>query len=548
MTTQLNPPEHRTGRPILDLTIGDARMRETSVRLSLLAILAVALFLRIVFAAGMAGDDDLSIAGRAIAILDHGLHVPLGHYSARLGLTLPLAGIFYVFGVGIAQLMALPMMASLLGIFLSYRIGRTLFDSRVGLLAAAALAFYPLDTEFAGLFFPDLIQGVALAAAFALALKSSTAESGRTAYAIAAGFCWSYAYYVKIDAFFMGFVLLLALALGYVRWRSAIIICMVTSVLVGIEFLVYAKLTGSPLYHVELERRAANEVLGAAGMDNLLIYPKVMFLTVYQTGIHFYLLLAAIVLAVVRRSRPALMLAGWVLIFLFWLTFGIDPFNSVVRLKPQLPRYLLDIAVPMSVLIGWVVLWGYERVSRCFTIAVCTVGTALAVAFMHFDTLNFEASKATQIATAAAVDHHWFPLYADAQSMGIVQFMLHDHPQANEVRTVQHHDFLAGVTTFGSIAEPRAYLLINYDYARKLEQRSLVVPIIPSQFGMTAKEVFSVDNPMPASTYRILRALAYLGGFLPVAALRDHIHAATDEVMRTGDVKIYELERPIVQN
>jgi hypothetical protein len=129
MTTQLNPPEHRTGRPILDLTIGDARMRETSVRLSLLAILAVALFLRIVFAAGMAGDDDLSIAGRAIAILDHGLHVPLGHYSARLGLTLPLAGIFYVFGVGIAQLMALPMMASLLGIFLSYRIGRTLFDS-----------------------------------------------------------------------------------------------------------------------------------------------------------------------------------------------------------------------------------------------------------------------------------------------------------------------------------------------------------------------------------------------------------------------------------
>ncbi len=108
------------------------------------------------------------------------------------------------------------MAASLLGIYLTYQLGTLLFEPAVGLLGAAVLALYPKDVEFAGLCFPDLIQCVALAASFLLALRAANSGQGDVLAAMG-GICWAYAYYVKIDAFFMGAVYLLGAAMGFLQ-------------------------------------------------------------------------------------------------------------------------------------------------------------------------------------------------------------------------------------------------------------------------------------------------------------------------------------------
>jgi hypothetical protein len=505
-------------------------------------VLLVALALRVFFAAGISGNDDLSVANSAVGILDHGIGVPGGHYAARFGLTLPLAAIFAVAGVGVAQLVVFPLLVSLAGVWLAWWLGCRLFDRATGMFAALALAFYPMDVEYAGLFFPDLIQGVALAGAVACAIE----PDGRRGIgsAIAAGALWAYAYYVKIDAAVLLFVLLLAWALGYLRFGRLVLVGIAAFLLVGVELAAYAALTGDPFYHVALERRAANEVL-AAGNDyrELFTYPKAMFLTVYETGAHFYILLVGIVLALALRRRPALLLVGWVAIFLAWLMFGVDPFGGHVRLKPQISRYLLDFAVPMAALVGWT-FSTLLRALPAWLVGLAGVGAAaVAVVFMAFNGLSYQPAMATRMALDQAVRQNWFPLYTDVQSMAIAAFMLHDSPHFSELHQLQLHNFLTGVTTFATVAEPRAWLLDNAAYERRLAKRNLVTPIDPAQFGMKPTPVFTVDRPLPAIDYSILAGLVAVSDLAPVPGLRAHIHDTADDLLLPGVATIYRLER-----
>jgi hypothetical protein len=507
-----------------------------------LAVLLLALALRLFFAAGISGNDDLSVANGAVGILDHGISLPGGHYGARFGLTLPLALVFRVAGVGVPQLIVLPLLFSVAGVWLAFRLGTKLFDPLAGLFSALALAFYPLDVEFAGLFFPDLIQGVALAASMACALEFDRERGAGSA--IAAGALWAFAYYVKIDAVVLLFVLLLAWALGYLRFSRLLLVGFFAFVLVGVELVAYGVLTGNPFYHAELERRAANEVL-AAGMDyrQLFTYPKAMFVTVYETGAHFYLLLAAFVLVLLRRERAALLLAGWIVIFLAWLTFGVDPFGAALRLKPQIPRYLLDFAVPMAVLIGWLFA-AAARLLPALLVGLVGLGAAsVAVVFMAFNGLSYQPAMATRISLDEAVRQNWFPLYVDVQSMSIASFMLHDSPHRAELHQIQMHDFLAGKTTFGTIAEPRAWLLDNAAFERRLAKRNMVTPIDPAQFGMTVTKVFTVDRPLPAVDYAILSGLVAVSDLVPVPGLRSHIHETADDLLLPGVANVYLLEK-----
>jgi len=505
-------------------------------------VLLLALALRLCFAAGISGNDDLSVANSAVGILDHGFAVPGGHYAARFGLTWPLAALFAVAGVGVPQLVFFPLLVSLLGVWLAWWLGSRLFDPTTGLLAALALAFYPMDVEYAGLFFPDLIKGVALAAAVACAIEPGARRGLGSA--IAAGALWAYAYYVKIDAAVLLFVLLLAWALGYLRFGRLVLVGLVAFLLVGVELAAYAALTGDPFYHAALERRAANEVL-AAGMDYraLFTYPKAMFVTVYETGAHFYVLLLGVLLALLLRRRPALFLAGWVAIALAWLMFGVDPFGATIRLKPQISRYLLDFAVPMAVLIGWTFATA-ARWLPAWLVGLAGAGAAaVAVVFMAFNGLSYQPAMATRIALDEAVKQNWFPLYTDVQSMAIAAFMLHDSPHLAELHQIQMHNFLTGVTTFGTVAEPRAWLLDNAAYERRLAHRNLVTPIDPAQFGMSVTKVFTVDRPLPAMDYAILHGLVTVSDLVPVPGLRAHIHETADDLLLPGVANVYRLER-----
>jgi hypothetical protein len=484
----------------------------------LTGILAFALMLRLAFAIGISGNDDMSVAAAAMKVLDHGLHVPAGHYEARLGLVLPLAGLFALAGVHVVSLVIIPMALSLLGIFLAYRVGAALFDEKVGLLAASVLAIYPMDVEYAGLYFPDLIQGCLMALSFLLLLK----RNGRSGMvdAVAAGLVLGYAYYVKEDAIFMGAVLLLGAALGHCAWSRVIMAGAVAAGLVGVECVVYGVLTGHPFLHAELVRRSNDEVL-ATNMDyrDIWTYPKTMFFNPHETGATFYAAALGLVFAALRPTRPLVMVIGWCAVFLIWLSFGFDPFSMTFRLKPQLSRYLQDFSIPLCILVGWTLLRLWRRIPRVVWVGGGVAAVALALVCVIFNALGYQAPRATRRGLDAAVSHGWFPLYADVQSISIADFVLHDSVHRADVHPAQEHDFLTGKTSFPTIVSSPAYLLVNEGFAARLRQRNLVQPIDPSGFGMKTTLIDQVGADVPPGGAVLLDAMAAMGGkFLQLAA------------------------------
>jgi hypothetical protein len=232
-----------------------------------------------------------------------------------------------------------------------------------------------------------------------------------------------------------------------------------------------------------------------------------------------------------------------VAIFLVWLTLGVDPFGATFRLKPQLPRYLLVFAVPMCVLIGWSLQYFYRRLSKWVAYAASAAMVLAAIPLMAFDQLNYEPTLATLRALEIATAQNYFPLYPDNGSSTIAKFVLHDSPRRADVHYIHNHDFLAGKTTFGSVDQSPAYMLINYDFQQRLLERSLVRPLDPQHFGMRAREVATIDNPAWPVSYSILRLLGFAGGMVPIASVRDHIQKTAQEVLRTQDARIYRLDR-----
>lgn len=501
---------------------------------TLLLILVCAAILRLLFSTSFSGNDDLSVASCALRLLDDGLRVPTTHYCARFGLMIPLAAIFGVAGTGATQISLVPALASLGAVLLAYALAARLFDRRTGLVAAAAMALWPMDIEYAGLAFPDALQSALLAASFLFFLRDTTRA------AIVAGAFWAWAYYVKLDAFFLGFVLLAATLLRFVSWKTLVVTGAVALALVSIELAIYAVRAGDALLRLHLESVAANEVL-AAGNDyrNLATYPKAMFAVPHEAGLHYWLFALGAIAAIRLRSRPALLLLLWCMLWQAWLMFGADPFAGF-RLKPQLPRYLLSWSVPMCVLAGWGFLHLLRR-ARPLGFAAAAGAVACTLVFAPFNQLSYEAAAATRVALNAALQNRWFPLHPDVQSATLVEFLLHGKPEASQARPVQHHDFLRGVTSFDPITQAPAYLLVNEDYARRLQLRSLVRPIDPAGFGLKPVQLLQVDNPMPALSYAALRALATVAKVLP-GPLRANIDRTADDVLRPADARIWRLD------
>lgn len=506
-------------------------------------ILLGAGLVRLVFSTSLSGNDDMSAATCALRLLDEGPHNPGGHYCARFGLTLPLAAVFALAGTGAAQISVVPALANLGGILLAWRLGTLLLGPATGLSAAALLALFPMHIEFAGMAFPDVLQGTLLSGAVLCALLASRHDGARGwALAAAAGLLWAWAHLVKLDAFVLGGVLLVAALMRLVKWQHVLATGLVALAVVGVELVAYAVLAGDPLQRVHWESAGANEITGA-GRDyrSLLTYPKAMFLVPYTAGLHYYLLLLGVAAALWTRSRPALFLVAWCVIWQAWLTIGSDPFSGF-RLKPQLGRYLLSWSIPMSVLAGWacVLLW---RRTRVLGVGVAAGVVACAAVFAPFNQLSYEAPMATRVALEAARRESWFPLYPDVQSLGMVRFLLRGRPEAAMVHPVQRHDFLRGETTFGTIPGPRAYLLVNESYARRLESRSLVRPIRPDGFGLLPTPVLRVGNPMPPVSYASLRLLVAAAQVLP-GVMRAQIEGTAAEVLRTDDASVWKLDAP----
>ncbi len=506
-------------------------------------VMALALAIRLIYFGGIDGADDMSTAAYALNMARGIFDLPVSHYGLRLGLTVPLGGIFAVFGVGEWQLALLPLLYSLLGIFLAYDIARRLGDDTAGLLAALVLALFPLDVLAATVYFPDVPLGVSLALAFSLGLRA-VASNRPYAWAVAAGLVWGFGYMVKIEAVFMGVVFLALAAQHRDRWRQVALIIVVFGAVVLGESLVYLALTGRFPYRLLVIGSTTGVMSKEYSAAQLWIFPKTWFVTFYDFGLHYYFLFAAWLWALATRQRALYPVLVWVAVYLLWLQFGGNPFSASYSVKSHLARYSSYVSVPMAVLIAHLLTRSW--IGRRKTAFAAAVG-AMALAglfFINFTSLNNERQVATKEALAYALRTDAFPLYMDQGSYDLASFLLAGRAEKDRIFSIQKHNFQTGKTELLDLDRLQGYLLLNKGFMRYRARRYFMDAVNEDSLKGRYEMVYSVNNPMGRLAYLQTRMMAFAASFLPSRFLREKIAGTARELLEGEDAVIFRLTSP----
>jgi hypothetical protein len=521
---------------------GDAE--RARVRLLLGIILLTALLLRLWCFVGLRGADDFSIATHALRLLQSGPWLPMGHYDARIGLYYPLALIYWIFGVGEWQTVGIVILASLVGVWLAYAIGRRMAGTAAGLLAALTLSVFPLDIVNASQLLPDLPMGVTSAMAFYLSRR--VIDAGRPYFwAVAAGLTWGFAYLIKIEAALLALPLLWLVWSNRRHWRPLSIVFVSAMAVVVAESVVYYLAGGTVMHRIYCVTHQgggrATEEFSAA---QLWVFPKMWFVTVYHFSLHYYFLLGGAIWALATRRASLYPIVLWVFVDLVWLEFGGNPLSEQYSIKSHLARYCEILVVPMSVLIG-------ASLSQLRTSLGPRVQYALVFGFVFaglffasFSSLDGEMVLATKKALREAVAQNYFPLYADQKSESIASIYLYDKGLRDQLHSLQHHNFRTQETSVRSLESLSGYALLNRGFMEYAWNRYRVDEVPYEQAIEQYPVLYRVDNPGPKLAYLQTRLLRSLARLLPSEFLRRKVVGTAEDLLRPGDAVILKLGRP----
>lgn len=502
----------------------------------LTAIIGVFLLTRLYLFVGIVGSDDVSLATHSLELLQDGLYLPHDHYSARIGIIYPQALIFALFGVGEWQMAALPLLASLTGLVVAYKLGEHYAGQSVGLLAALMIALFPLDAYFSSQLMPDLLLGATLGLSFYLMVRAEANDS--RALAILAGLVWGWAYLVKVEAFFLLFVVITLWAMRQLSWRTVFTVGLSVGAVVLTEHIVYFINSGDPMLRLHLAltqgggKMVANSGLAA---NELWVFPKAWFMTPYYFGLHYYALFAATLWLLVRRQWVYLGLVVWVIVYLFWLQFGGNPFRDDYKVKTHLPRYCNMLNVPMALVIALMLQDIAQTFGKRIFALVLAPMVALPLLFAPFNQLNAERQIATKHLLDTARDEQLFPLYMDRTSLTVAALYLYDEMQDGKLKTLQKHDFKKMHTEVPAAEDIDGHILINRGFVEYGKRRYGVTAVTQDEFAQHFDVHTVADNPLPGLAYLSANTLRTAAGLIPIQFFREKIQNTADALLEGDD-------------
>jgi 4-amino-4-deoxy-L-arabinose transferase-like glycosyltransferase len=377
-----------------------------------LGLVALAMVLRLVFFTGFVGSDDSVYLEAGADLVQRGHWLGKDLASSRLGFVAATAGAIKLFGMNEFGTIAVSYVAALALLIEVFFLARLYFGDRAGVLAVALLALYPLNIVLSTILVPEILLGALMAGAV-LAYETSrrrVAPAPKVLGAVGAGVLLGIAYLVKEPAALLIAGLGLAwavLAIKDRRIEAAWVGVIAGFVLVmGAESLVRFATTGGAFerFRISSQTIAFGQATWQEERDLApwYLYPRSMFVSFYQVGLLFYVLVAALGIALVKRMRLPLALVVWLGVVLGYLAFGSVSFTRYVPL-PKLPRYLEAITVPAIVLAAGVLAPYLGRVSAARPVAWTALGAyAVAGVLCAFFTSTMEQWRFAPVRAAYA--------------------------------------------------------------------------------------------------------------------------------------------------
>ena len=344
----------------------------------LLLIILLALAVRLRHYTGPIGSDDTWYYLGAYEIHEGSYEPGDNYWKTRYGMLLPIAASYKVFGTNEFAAALWPMLCSLGAVALCYFLGKLVVNATTGFLAAALLAFYPLDIHYSGLILPDVPLSFLMAASVLAFLYGSRSEKRAPAFYFLSGALMAVAYSCRSMAvilmpFFGLYVLLFEKKIRPSHFLFAAGFLAVLS----IESLYFAIEGLGPLHNFKLNAAAAIAVNSSgecstsqAYYPTSVFHPEVMRIF----GPYFLLFLPALVFAAIKRERGGLIFRAWAGVILLILQFGyVSLFPPIPMVKVR--KFLCFASVPLVLTAAYAL--GHLRVWYRWAVVVALAGISM---------------------------------------------------------------------------------------------------------------------------------------------------------------------------
>ena len=371
----------------------------------LVLVLGLALLVRLIFFHGFLPSDPYDYSVAAAAFSSGNVDGFDSVASTRFGLIVPVALIYFLFGVSEYSSALWPILCSLGTVGIGFACGRYLGGERAGIIAAVLLALFPLDIIYGTQFMADVPLGFWLFASLFLFIRGADASqpSDRWKCFFGSGMAVGLAYATKSVALMIApFFAICGLAM-LVRdrkfpWSLAYVVAGLLSVAV-LEMLFFFLTTGDTVQRFSTLSPAVDsrtQVIVGGGEEialSLFDYLKWMFIDIRYTGPVFVILLVVslagltrpTVRAKLRGARIGLLLL-WAAVMFLVLNFyplSISPYVPVYKLN----NYMLMFAAPLIVCLALLL----SRLSRMTQFA-CIAIVAIAAPFSLYVSLESHRS------------------------------------------------------------------------------------------------------------------------------------------------------------
>ena len=296
--------------------------------------------------------------------------------SMRIGLELPVAVLYRIFGSSEIAYYTFPLLSFSLLVISVYLIGKGLFSRRVGIFSALWIMTIPnLILEF-GHLLPDIPATALASAGFAVLITAFGNKENKPDYCsrksklifILAGFLFGWSYLVKEYLAILFFIIPLVFWILDIPMRHIIPVALAMLFMYGIEVAVGIIYYQNPL--IRFGAASPRETLGEIQKDvnKIITYFAILLNKQGGQAILVVMLLGVVnsIISSIKKKKSQLFLLSWVLLIYGLFTFaGLLPvifkWDGIVLMRLHKFRYWIPILPPL-VIGGVVVIENLVRV------------------------------------------------------------------------------------------------------------------------------------------------------------------------------------------
>ncbi|MEW6618664.1 MAG: glycosyltransferase family 39 protein [bacterium] len=323
-------------------------------KIFIILIVLFGLALRLVFFSGYVQGDDKHYMGQAYRFSIGDFTPGDNQWGVRLGMVIPTALSFFLFGVSDISLVLFSLICSLGNIILIYYFGKMIFNERIALLSAFLMAFFPLEVIYASHLFPCVSFTFFTGLGIFCFLKGE--KDNKWIYYLLSGLFIGIGYLIRENALFLALPLVIYMLYNKKIKIEFIHLLVGFFIIIALESGFYYFQNGDILHRSHV----VNSIINKNCLQNenfkidlnWFLSPLAVLFVNQEFGFFYYLILPIGIFFLYKKNKAVMLLLIWIFPLLLYTFYGPISASNYWTLTRE-PRYLAYITIPSLLILSY---------------------------------------------------------------------------------------------------------------------------------------------------------------------------------------------------